>query len=157
MKKNLITVWLLLIAGVVGYSQKNTNQTNSFNIAVDSKNPCQNFIVEVFPNEDDCRRISLQVQTFHIPEGTTSITWEVLNNGNKKVANGALKQVNVNVNVAETISLPNLPKGTYTFKLISYPSGYSSNLQTFDISAKNFLLRNKFLVAEENALMYGYR
>ena len=139
MKKNLITVWLLLIAGVVGYSQKNTNQTNSFNIAVDSKNPCQNFIVEVFPNEDDCRRISLQVQTFHIPEGTTSITWEVLNNGNKKVANGALKQVNVNVNVAETISLPNLPKGTYTFKLISYPSGYSSNLQTFDISAKNRL------------------
>lgn len=139
MKKNLITVWLLLIAGVVGYSQKNTNQTNSFNIAVDSKNPCQNFIVEVFPNEDDCRRISLQVQTFHIPEGTTSITWEVLNNGNKKVANGALKQVNVNVNVAETISLPNLPKGTYTFKLISYPSGCSSNLQTFDISAKNRL------------------
>ena len=139
MKKKLITVWLLLIAGVVGYSQKNTNQTNSFNIAVDSKNPCQNFIVEVFPNEDDCRRISLQVQTFHIPEGTTSITWEVLNNGNKKVANGALKQVNVNVNVAETISLPNLPKGTYTFKLISYPSGCSSNLQTFDISAKNRL------------------
>ena len=132
-------MWLLLTAGVVGYSQKNANQTNSFNIAVDSKNPCQNFIVEVFPNEDDCKRVSLQVQTFHIPEGTTSITWEVLNNGNKKVANGALKQVNVNVNVAETISLPNLPKGTYTFKLISYPSGCSSNPQTFDISAKNRL------------------
>lgn len=136
--KKLITM-LLLTAGVVGYSQKNTNQTNSFNIAVDSKNPCQNFIVEVFPNEDDCRRVSLQVQTFHIPEGTTSITWEVLNNGNKKVANGALKQVNVNVNVAETISLPNLPKGTYTFKLIPYPSGCPSNPQTFDIAAKNRL------------------
>ena len=141
--KKLITI-LLLTAGVSVYSQENTNQTNSFNIAVDSKNPCQNFIVEVFPNEDDCRRVSLQVQTFHIPEGTTSITWEVLNNGNKKVANGALKQVNVNVNVAETISLPNLPKGTYTFKLISYPSGCSSNLQTFDISAEKLIMRLNF-------------
>ena len=142
MKKNLITVWLLLTAGVGVYSQENANQTNSFNIAVDSKNPCQNFIVKVFPNEDDCRRVSLQVQTFHIPEGTTSITWEVLNNGNKKVANGALKQVNVNV--AETISLPNLPKGTYTFKFISYPSGCSSNLQTFDISAEKLIMRLNF-------------
>lgn len=132
-------MWLLLTAGVVGYSQKNANQTNSFNIAVDSKNPCQNFIVEVFPNEDDCKRVSLQVQTFHIPEGTTSITWEVLNNGNKKVANGALKQVNVNVNVAETISLPDLPKGTYTFTLIPYPSGCPSNPKPFEISAKNRL------------------
>ena len=136
--KKLITM-LLLTAGVSVYSQENANQTNSFNIAVDSKNPCQNFIVEVFTNEDDCRCVSLQVQMFHIPEGTTSITWEVVNNGYKKVANGALKQVNVNVNVAETISLPNLPKGTYTFKLISYPSGCSSNPKTFDISAKNRL------------------
>ena len=141
--KKLITM-LLLTAGVSVYSQENANQTNSFNIAVDSKNPCQNFIVEVFPNEDDCKRVSLQVQTFHIPEGTTSITWEVLNNGNKKVANGALKQVNVNVNVAETISLPNLPKGTYTFKLISYPSGCSSNPQTFDISAEKLIMRLNF-------------
>ena len=141
--KKLITM-LLLTAGVSVYSQENANQTNSFNIAVDSKNPCQNFIVEVFPNEDDCRRVSLQVQTFHIPEGTTSITWEVLNNGNKKVANGALKQVNVNVNVAETIYLPNLPKGTYTFKLISYPSGCSSNFQTFDISAEKLIMRLNF-------------
>jgi hypothetical protein len=141
--KKLITM-LLLTAGVSVYSQENANQTNSFNIAVDSKNPCQNFIVEVFPNKDDCKRVSLQVQTFHIPEGTTSITWEVLNNGNKKVANGALKQVNVNVNVAEIISLPNLPKGTYTFKLISYPSGCSSNLQTFDISAEKLIMRLNF-------------
>ena len=141
--KKLITM-LLLTAGVSVYSQENVNQTNSFNIAVDSKNPCQNFIVEVFPNKDDCKRVSLQVQTFHIPEGTTSITWEVLNNGNKKVANGALKQVNVNVNVAETISLPNLPKGTYTFKLISYPSGCSSNPQTFDISAEKLIMRLNF-------------
>ena len=141
--KKLLTM-LLLTAGISVYSQENANQTNSFNIAVDSKNPCQNFIVEVFPNEDDCKRVSLQVQTFHIPEGTTSITWEVLNNGNKKVANGALKQVNVNVNVAETISLPNLPKGTYTFKLISYPSGCSSNLQTFDISAEKLIMRLNF-------------
>ena len=141
--KKLITM-LLLTAGVSVYSQENVNQTNSFNIAVDSKNPCQNFIVEVFPNKDDCKRVSLQVQTFHIPEGTTSITWEVLNNGNKKVANGALKQVNVNVNVAETISLPNLPKGTYTFKLISYPSGCSSNPQTFNISAEKLIMRLNF-------------
>lgn len=56
--KKLITM-LLLTAGVSVYSQENANQTNSFNIAVDSKNPCQNFIVEVFPNEDDCKRVSL--------------------------------------------------------------------------------------------------
>jgi len=131
-------MWLLLTAGVVGYSQKNANQTNSFNIAVDSKNPCQNFIVEVFPNEDDCDRIDLKIQTLHVPKGTTSVTWEVYNDKNKRVAKGSLKQVNV-VDVGETIYLPDLPKGTYTFKLIPYPSGCPSNPKTFDISAKNRL------------------
>ena len=138
MKRKLLTMLLLVAGATVCAQQKLTKSTPNLT-NTNTEVPCREQIeFEFFPNEDDCDRIDLKIQTLHVPKGTTSVTWEVYNDKNKRVAKGSLKQVNV-VDVGETISLPDLTKGTYTFKLIPYPSGCPSNPKTFDISAKNRL------------------
>ena len=138
MKRKLLTMLLLVAGATVCAQQKLTKSTPNLT-NTNTEVPCREQIeFKFFRNEDDCDRIDLKIQTLHVPKGTTSVTWEVYNDKNKRVAKGSLKQVNV-VDVGETISLPDLPKGTYTFKLIPYPSGCPSNPKTFDISAKNRL------------------
>ena len=138
MKRKLLTMLLLVAGATVCAQQKLTKSTPNLT-NTNTEVPCREQIeFEISPNEDDCDRIDLKIQTLHVPKGTTSVTWEVYNDKNKRVAKGSLKQVNV-VDVGETISLPDLPKGTYTFKLIPYPSGCPSNPKTFYISAKNRL------------------
>ena len=138
MKRKLLTMLLLVAGATVCAQQKLTKSTPNLT-NTNTEVPCREQIeFEISPNEDDCDRIDLKIQTLHVPKGTTSVTWEVYNDKNKRVAKGSLKQVNV-VDVGETIFLPDLPKGTYTFKLIPYPSGCPSNPKTFDISAKNRL------------------
>jgi len=138
MKRKLLTMLLLVAGATVCAQQKLTKSTPNLT-NTNTEVPCREQIeFKFFRNEDDCDRIDLKIQTLHVPKGTTSVTWEVYNDKNKRVAKGSLKQVNV-VDVGETISLPDLPKGTYTFKLIPYPSGCPSNPKTFNISAKNRL------------------
>ena len=138
MKRKLLTMLLLVAGATVCAQQKLTKSTPNLT-NTNTEVPCREQIeFEFSSNEDDCDHIDLKIQTLHVPKGTTSVTWEVYNDKNKRVAQGSLKQVNV-VDVGETISLPDLPKGTYTFKLIPYPSGCPSNPKTFDISAKNRL------------------
>ena len=138
MKRKLLTMLLLVAGATVCAQQKLTKSTPNLT-NTNTEVPCREQIeFEFSSNEDDCDHIDLKIQTLHVPKGTTSVTWEVYNDKNKRVAKGSLKQVNV-VDVGETISLPDLPKGTYTFKLIPYPSGCPSNPKTFDISAKNRL------------------
>ena len=142
MKRKLLTMLLLVAGATVCAQQKLTKSTPNLT-NTNTEVPCREQIeFEFFPNEDDCDHMDLKIQTLHVPKGTTSVTWEVYNDKNKRVAKGSLKQVNVQVNVVdvgETISLPDLPKGTYTFTLIPYPSGCPSNPKTFYISAKNRL------------------
>ena len=138
MKRKLLTMLLLVAGATVCAQQKLTKSTPNLT-NTNTEVPCREQIeFEFSSNEDDCDHIDLKIQTHHVPKGTTSVTWEVYNDKNKRVAKGSLKQVNV-VDVGETISLPDLPKGTYTFKLIPYPSGCPSNPKTFNISAKNRL------------------
>ena len=138
MKRKLLTM-LLLVAGATVCAQQKLTKSTSNLTNTNNEVPCREQIeFKFFPSEDDCDRIDLKIQSLHVPKGTTSVTWEVYNDKNKRVAQGSLKQVNVG-DVGETISLPDLPKGTYTFKLIPYPSGCPSNPKTFDISAKNRL------------------
>ena len=138
MKRKLLTMLLLVAGATVCAQQKLTKSTPNLT-NTNTEVPCREQIeFEFFPNEDDCDHMDLKIQTLHVPKGTTSVTWEVYNDKNKRVAKGSLKQVNV-VDVGETISLPDLPKGTYTFTLIPYPSGCPSNPKTFYISAKNRL------------------
>ena len=137
MKRKLLTMLLLVAGATVCAQQKLTKSTPDLT-NTNTEVPCREQIEFKFSsNEDDCDHIDLKIKTLHVPKGTTSVTWEVYND-KKRVAQGSLKQVNV-VDVGETISLPNLPKGTYTFTLIPYPSGCPSNPQTFDIAAKNRL------------------
>ena len=138
MKRKLLTMLLLVAGATVCAQQKLTKSTPNLT-NTNNEVPCREQIeFEFSSNEDDCDHIDLKIQSLHVPKGTTSVTWEVYNDKNKRVAKGSLKQVNV-VDVEETISLPDLPKGTYTFKLIPYPSGCPSNPKTFNISAKNRL------------------
>ena len=137
MKRKLLTMLLLVAGATVCAQQKLTKSTPDLT-NTNTEVPCREQIEFKFSsNEDDCDHIDLKIKTLHVPKGTTSVTWEVYND-KKRVAQGSLKQENV-VDVGETISLPNLPKGTYTFKLIPYPSGCPSNPQTFRIVAKNRL------------------
>lgn len=130
---------LLLVAGATVCAQQKLTKSTPNLTNTNTEVPCREQIeFEFSSNEDDCDRIDLKIQTLHVPKGTTSVTWEVYNDKNKRVAKGSLKQVNV-VDIVSPISLPDLPKGTYTFKLIPYPSGCPSNPKTFDISAKNRL------------------
>lgn len=138
MKRKLLTMLLLVAGATVCAQQKLTKSTPNLT-NTNTEVPCREQIeFEFFPSEDDCDRIDLKIQSLHVPKGTTSVTWEVYNDKNKRVAQGSLKQVNV-VDIGETIFLPDLPKGTYTFKLIPYPSGCPSNPKTFYIPAKNRL------------------
>ena len=138
MKRKLLTMLLLVAGATVCAQQKLTKSTPNLT-NTNTEVPCREQIeFEFFPSEDDCDRIDLKIQSLHVPKGTTSITWEVYNDKNKRVAQGSLKQVNV-VDIVSPISLPDLPKGTYTFKLIPYPSGCPSNPKPFEISAKNRL------------------
>ena len=138
MKRKLLTMLLLVAGATVCAQQKLTKSTPDLT-NTNTEVPCREQIEFKFSsNEDDCDHIDLKIKTLHVPKGTTSVTWEVYNDKNKRVAQGSLKQVNV-VDIVSPISLPDLPKGTYTFTLIPYPSGCPSNPKTFDIPAKNRL------------------
>ena len=138
MKRKLLTMLLLVAGATVCAQQKLTKSTPNLT-NTNNEVPCREQIeFEFSSNEDDCDHIDLKIQTLHVPKGTTSVTWEVYNDKNKRVAQGSLKQVNV-VDIVSPISLPDLPEGTYTFTLIPYPSGCPSNPKPFYISAKNRL------------------
>ena len=129
--KKLITM-LLLTAGVSVYSQENANQTNSFNIAVDSKNPCREFMVEVFPDKGNCSAQILNVYAWGVKENEP-INWRLLDDKKIERASGTFTATQTR-NVNRRIELPNLPSGNYTFVATSTscpksPKEYSLQLQ----------------------------
>ena len=132
MKKNLITVWLLLIAGVVGYSQKNTNQLDPNNITIDRENPCREFMMEVFPDKGNCSAQILNVYAWGVKENE-QISWQLLDANKASKASGTFTATQTR-NVNQRIELPNLPSGNYTFVATSTscpksPKEYSLHLQ----------------------------
>jgi len=132
MKKNLITVWLLLIAGVVGYSQKNTNQPDPNNITIDRENPCREFMMEVFPDKGNCSAQILNVYAWGVKENE-QISWQLLDANKASKASGTFTATQTR-NVNQRIELPNLPSGNYTFVATSTscpksPKEYSLHLQ----------------------------
>ena len=132
MKKILITVWLLLIAGVVGYSQKNTNQLDPNNITIDRKNPCREFMMEVFPDKGNCSAQILNVYAWGVKENE-QISWQLLDATKASKASGTFTTTQTR-NVNQRIELPNLPSGNYTFVATSTscpksPKEYSLHLQ----------------------------
>ena len=132
MKKNLITVWLLLIAGVVGYSQKNTNQPNSNNITIDREAPCREFMMEVFPDKGNCSAQILNVYAWGVKENE-QISWQLLDASKASKASGTFTATQTR-DVKQRIELPNLPSGNYTFVATSTscpksPKEYSLHLQ----------------------------
>ena len=123
---------LLLTAGVSVYSQENANQTNSFNIAVDSKNPCREFMVEVFPDKGNCSAQILNVYAWGVKENEP-INWRLLDDKKIERASGTFTATQTR-NVNRRIELPNLPSGNYTFVATSTscpksPKEYSLQLQ----------------------------
>ena len=129
--KKLITI-LLLTAGVSVYSQENANQTNSFNIAVDSKNPCREFMMEVFPDKGNCSAQILNVYAWGVKENEP-INWRLLDDKKVERASGTFTATQTR-NVNQRIELPNLPSGNYTFVATSTscpksPKEYSLQLQ----------------------------
>ncbi|WP_454949072.1 T9SS type B sorting domain-containing protein [Capnocytophaga leadbetteri] len=129
--KKLITM-LLLTAGVSVYSQENANQTNSFNIAVDSKNPCREFMMEVFPDKGNCSAQILNVYAWGVKENEP-INWHLLDDKKIERASGTFTATQTR-NVNRRIELPNLPSGNYTFVATSTscpksPKEYSLQLQ----------------------------
>ena len=132
MKKNLITVWLLLIAGVVGYSQKNINQPDPNNITIDRENPCREFMMEVFPDKGNCSAQILNVYAWGVKENE-QISWQLLDATKASKASGTFTATQTR-NVNQRIELPNLPSGNYTFVATStscpkLPKEYSLHLQ----------------------------
>ena len=132
MKKNLITVWLLLIAGVVGYSQKNINQPDPNNITIDRENPCREFMMEVFPDKGNCSAQILNVYAWGVKENE-QISWQLLDANKASKASGTFTATQTR-NVNQRIELPNLPLGNYTFVATSTscpksPKEYSLHLQ----------------------------
>ena len=132
MKKNLITVWLLLIAGVVGYSQKNTNQPDPNNITIDRENPCREFVMEVFPDKGNCSAQILNVYAWGVKENE-QISWQLLDASKASKASGTFTATQTR-DVKQRIELPNLPSGNYTFVATSTscpksPKEYSLHLQ----------------------------
>ena len=129
--KKLITI-LLLTAGVSVYSQENANQTNSFNIAVDSKNPCREFMMEVFPDKGNCSAKILNVYAWGVKENE-QISWQLLDASKASKASGTFTATQTR-DVKQRIELPNLPSGNYTFVATSTscpksPKEYSLHLQ----------------------------
>ena len=129
--KKLITM-LLLTAGVSVYSQENANQTNSFNIAVDSKNPCRELMMEVFPDKGNCSAQILNVYAWGVKENEP-INWRLLDDKKIERASGTFTATQTR-NVNRRIELSNLPSGNYTFVATSTscpksPKEYSLQLQ----------------------------
>ena len=132
MKKKLITVWLLLIAGVVGYSQKNTNQPDPNNITIDREAPCREFMMEVFPDKGNCSAQILNVYAWGVKENEP-INWRLLDDKKVERASGTFTATQTR-DVKQRIELPNLPSGNYTFVATSTscpksPKEYSLHLQ----------------------------
>ena len=132
MKKKLITVWLLLIAGVVGYSQKNTNQPDPNNITIDREAPCREFMMEVFPDKGNCSTQILNVYAWGVKENE-QISWQLLDASKASKASGTFTATQTR-DVKQRIELPNLPSGNYTFVATSTscpksPKEYSLHLQ----------------------------
>ncbi|WP_304348011.1 T9SS type B sorting domain-containing protein [Capnocytophaga leadbetteri] len=132
MKKRLVTMWLLLTAGVVGYSQKNTNQPDPNNITIDRESPCREFMMEVFPDKGNCSAQILNVYAWGVKENE-QISWQLLDATKASKASGTFTATQTR-NVNQRIELPNLPSGNYTFVATSTscpksPKEYSLHLQ----------------------------
>ena len=132
MKKNLITVWLLLTAGLGVYSQENTNQLDPNNITIDRENPCREFMMEVFPDKGNCSAQILNVYAWGVKENEP-INWRLLDDKKVERASGTFTATQTR-NVNQRIELPNLPSGNYTFVATSTscpksPKEYSLQLQ----------------------------
>ncbi|WP_304290272.1 T9SS type B sorting domain-containing protein [Capnocytophaga leadbetteri] len=132
MKKRLVTMWLLLTAGVVGYSQKNTNQPDPNNITIDRENPCREFMMEVFPDKGNCSAQILNVYAWGVKENE-QISWQLLDATKASKASGTFTATQTR-NVNQRIELPNLPSGNYTFVATSTscpksPKEYSLHLE----------------------------
>ena len=132
MKKRLVTIWLLLTAGVVGYSQKNINQPDPNNITIDRENPCREFMMEVFPDKGNCSAQILNVYAWGVKENE-QISWQLLDANKASKASGTFTATQTR-NVNQRIELPNLPSGNYTFVATSTscsksPKEYSLHLQ----------------------------
>ena len=125
-------MWLLLTAGVVGYSQKNTNQPDPNNITIDREAPCREFMMEVFPNKGNCSAQILNVYAWGVKENE-QISWQLLDATKASKASGTFTTTQTR-NVNQRIELPNLPSGNYTFVATSTscpksPKEYSLHLQ----------------------------
>ncbi|WP_314281572.1 T9SS type B sorting domain-containing protein [Capnocytophaga leadbetteri] len=132
MKKRLVTMWLLLTAGVVGYSQKNINQPDPNNITIDRENPCREFMMEVFPDKGNCSAQILNVYAWGVKENE-QISWQLLDANKASKASGTFTATQTR-DVKQRIELPNLPSGNYTFVATSTscpksPKEYSLHLQ----------------------------
>ena len=130
MKKNLITGWLLLTAGVGVYSQ--ANQSNPNNITIDRENSCEKFMMEVFPDKGNCSAQILNVYAWGVKDNE-AISWQLLDNAKVSKASGTFTTTQTR-NVNQRIELPNLPSGNYTFVATSTscpksPKEYSLHLQ----------------------------
>ncbi len=125
-------MWLLLTAGVVGYSQKNTNQPDPNNITIDRENPCREFMMEVFPDKGNCSAQILNVYAWGVKENE-QISWQLLDATKASKASGTFTATQTR-NVNQRIELPNLPSGNYTFVATSTscpksPKEYSLHLE----------------------------
>ena len=125
-------MWLLLTAGVVGYSQKDTNQPDPNNITIDRENPCREFMMEVFPDKGNCSAQILNVYAWGVKENE-QISWQLLDANKASKASGTFTATQTR-NVNQRIELPNLPSGNYTFVATSTscpksPKEYSLHLQ----------------------------
>ena len=125
-------MWLLLTAGVVGYSQKNINQPDPNNITIDRENPCREFMMEVFPDKGNCSAQILNVYAWGVKENE-QISWQLLDASKASKASGTFTATQTR-NVNQRIELPNLPSGNYTFVATSTscpksPKEYSLHLQ----------------------------
>ena len=125
-------MWLLLTAGVVGYSQKNINQPDPNNITIDRENPCREFMMEVFPDKGNCSAQILNVYAWGVKENE-QISWQLLDASKASKASGTFTATQTR-DVKQRIELPNLPSGNYTFVATSTscpksPKEYSLHLQ----------------------------
>ena len=125
-------MWLLLTAGVIGYSQKNTNQLDPNNITIDREAPCREFMMEVFPDKGNCSAQILNVYAWGVKENE-QISWQLLDANKASKASGTFTATQTR-NVNQRIELPNLPSGNYTFVATSTscpksPKEYSLHLQ----------------------------
>ena len=125
-------MWLLLTAGVVGYSQKNTNQPDPNNITIDREAPCREFMMEVFPDKGNCSAQILNVYAWGVKENE-QISWQLLDANKASKASGTFTATQTR-DVKQRIELPNLPSGNYTFVATSTscpksPKEYSLHLQ----------------------------